>query len=466
MFLPLLLSCSEERLEDLGFEVAQTSYEVLEIDSVNVNADEVRNVVESVFPQTKSSNGEYTVETIYDDNQKPLVYVVNRPQNGGFMIISATKNYDPILAYNTTGHFSVGGEKPDGLKMWQEGTLNAVKASDTFRQNVKQNYRRLWRQYEEETMANAKISRSPDILTPEESQALNKLRQVVEKKKGELAARGYIIYGFDGSITGDEAKDDEIRDYVKGAIHPEYEKYWKALSFVACDHGPDEEVHTGNFLKTKWGQNYPFNMSFPMVNGGRALVGCGSVALGQVLRYFEYPKTFNWSAMPNESATKTTSDFLYDVAKRSKAQFGGNGTSTYFSDTYQALLSYGYTAKIVNYGDVYPLADLLKMRPIIISGVKPGQNVGHAWICCGCDYVYYDSEEYEIWTYIRRTEFGQMYKFIHGYPMSSTLVYMNWGWNGTDDGYYSYESLTPKYNTVYDNRYVERRRLILDINPK
>ena len=105
-----------------------------------------------------------------------------------------------------------------------------------------------------------------------------------------MAARGYIIYGFDGSITGDEAKDDEIRDYVKGAIHPEYEKYWKTLSFVACDHGPDKEVHTGNFLKTKWGQNYPFNMSFPMVNGGRALVGCGSVALGQVLRYFEYPK--------------------------------------------------------------------------------------------------------------------------------------------------------------------------------
>ena len=117
LHLPLLLSCSEERLEDLGFEVAHTSYEVLEIDSVKVNADEVRNIVESVFPQTKSSNGEYSVETIYDDSQEPLVYVVNRPQNGGFMIISATKNYDPILAYNTTGHFSVGGEKPDGLKM-------------------------------------------------------------------------------------------------------------------------------------------------------------------------------------------------------------------------------------------------------------------------------------------------------------------------------------------------------------
>lgn len=183
LHLPLLLSCSEERLEDLGFEVAHTSYEVLEIDSVKVNADEVRNIVESVFPQTKSSNGEYSVETIYDDSQEPLVYVVNRPQNGGFMIISATKNYDPILAYNTTGHFSVGGEKPDGLKMWQEGTLNAVNASDTFRQDVKHNYRRLWRQYEDGTMANAKISRSPDILTPEESQALNKLRQVVEKKE-------------------------------------------------------------------------------------------------------------------------------------------------------------------------------------------------------------------------------------------------------------------------------------------
>lgn len=91
-----MLSCSEERLEDLGFEVVQTSDEVLEVDSVKVNADEVRNVVESVFPQTKSSNGEYSVETIYYDNQKPLVYVVNRPQNGGFIIISATKNFDPI----------------------------------------------------------------------------------------------------------------------------------------------------------------------------------------------------------------------------------------------------------------------------------------------------------------------------------------------------------------------------------
>ena len=42
---------------------------MLEIDSVKVNADEVRNIVESVFPQTKSSNGEYTVETIYVENK-------------------------------------------------------------------------------------------------------------------------------------------------------------------------------------------------------------------------------------------------------------------------------------------------------------------------------------------------------------------------------------------------------------
>lgn len=461
LFLPLLLSCSEERLEDLGFEVAHTSYEVLEIDSVKVNADEVRNIVESVFPQTKSSNGEYSVETIYDDNQEPLVYVVNRPQNGGFMIISATKNYDPILAYNTTGHFSVGGEKPDGLKMWQEGTLNAVNASDTFRQDVKHNYRRLWRQYEDGTMANAKISRSPDILTPEESQALNKLRQVVEKKKGELRGQGYHVYSVDDRITGDEAFDDKMREYIKEAIHPEYADYWYALSFIANKPGPDRTEFIDNFLSTKWGQNYPFNMSFPMVNGGRALVGCGSVALGQVLRYFEYPKTFNWSAMPNESATKTTSDFLYDVAKRSKAQFGGNGTSTYFSDTYQALLSYGYTATLGVYGKVYPAADLSEKRPVIMRGTATGNNQGHAWVCSGYDYVYYDSEEYEIWTYIRRTEFGQMYKFMHGHPLSSTLVYMNWGWNGTYDGFYYYNSLKDQITgTPYNDM-----KLIINITP-
>lgn len=198
-----------------------------------------------------------------------------------------------------------------------------------------------------------------------------------------------------------------------------------------------------------------------MVNGGRALVGCGSVALGQVLRYFEYPKTFNWSAMPNESATKTTSDFLYDVAKRSKAQFGGNATSTYFSDTYQALLSYGYTATLGVYGKVYPAADLSEKRPVIMRGTATGNNQGHAWVCSGYDYVYYDSEEYEIWTYIRRTEFGQMYKFIYGNPLSSTLVYMNWGWNGTYDGFYYYNSLKDQITgTPYNDM-----KLIINITP-
>ena len=364
---PFLLSCSEERLVDLGFEVAQTSYEVLEIDSVNVNADEVRNVVESVFPQTKSSNGEYTVETIYDDNQKPLVYVVNRPQNGGFMIISATKNYDPILAYNTTGHFSVGGEKPDGLKMWQEGTLNAVKASDTFRQNVKQNYRRLWRQYEEETMANAN-SRSFGILTSEDIQALNELRKVVETKKSELCSQGYRVYSLDESISGDEAFDDQIREYVKGAIHPEYADCWNVLSFISYDPRPKAQEHIDNFVQIEWHQTGVFRIAFPVVDSFHPVAGCMPVAIGQIMRYYEYPQTYNWSAMP-VNGSKETSQFLYEVATRCKATYRPGKTAVTLPNALNCLHGYGYSVDLGTPDKVDADASLRKKRTCYYDGV-------------------------------------------------------------------------------------------------
>ena len=69
--------------------------------------------------RAKVDNPEYELSTIYSGNE-PQMYVFNF-KNGGFVVVSATKDYYPILAYSEDGTFPVGEEK-SGLKVWLPNT--------------------------------------------------------------------------------------------------------------------------------------------------------------------------------------------------------------------------------------------------------------------------------------------------------------------------------------------------------
>ena len=56
--------------------------------------------------KSRSSLG-YTVSTIKDDNGNDAIYVVNFANDGGFVLVSAVKNIQPILAYSNSGYFSL-----------------------------------------------------------------------------------------------------------------------------------------------------------------------------------------------------------------------------------------------------------------------------------------------------------------------------------------------------------------------
>jgi len=46
----------------------------------------------------------------------------------------------------------------------------------------------------------------------------------------------------------------------------------------------------GPFLTTRWHQRFPYNKYCPMDNTGQAAVGCGPIALSQILYYWKYPR--------------------------------------------------------------------------------------------------------------------------------------------------------------------------------
>ena len=70
---------------------------------------------------------EYDFETIYSEDG-PQMYVFNF-KDRGFVVVSATKEYYPILAYSEDGTFPIGEEK-EGLKMWLDDTKYAISNCD------------------------------------------------------------------------------------------------------------------------------------------------------------------------------------------------------------------------------------------------------------------------------------------------------------------------------------------------
>jgi hypothetical protein len=75
----------------------------------------------------KSASPIKDVTTVYGENGEPAMYVINYADNGGFVIVGATRNYYPVLAFSDKGSFTTSGDMPLGLTDWIEGNKEAVK---------------------------------------------------------------------------------------------------------------------------------------------------------------------------------------------------------------------------------------------------------------------------------------------------------------------------------------------------
>ncbi|MDE6928183.1 MAG: Spi family protease inhibitor [Muribaculaceae bacterium] len=94
-------------------------------DAVAVTKYDIQNIVSS-FGNGSSENqsrstfyNNYSLSTIYDSTGNPAIYVVNYDNNAGFVLVSATKDYHPILAYAEIGNYDIMNSRPYGLDMWE-----------------------------------------------------------------------------------------------------------------------------------------------------------------------------------------------------------------------------------------------------------------------------------------------------------------------------------------------------------
>ena len=274
-----------------------------------------------------------------------------------------------------------------------------------------------------------------------------------------------VSEGFAFTLSAFREEIQYVREHNLSAT-PDITAEWKSVAENgSLNRGRYTRVVVEPLCQTLWHQNFPWNSQCPEDpegNGGHVYAGCVATAMGQVMKFWEWPAqgtgshTYNPQGYAQQSAnfgeteyhfelmplvldsTSTeeeyfeTAQFLHHLGISVDMQYSGNGSGAYSDDVPPALRNYfRYTCDdhITNYGGGWwpgwgysneEWAQMLKDGgldegiPLYYSGQDDNGQGGHAYVCDG-----YDENDY---------------------------FHFNWGWSGRDNAWCPIGALnTTKY---------------------
>lgn len=208
-----------------------------------------------------------------------------------------------------------------------------------------------------------------------------------------------------------------------------------------------------------WKQGSPFNDKAPMVDGHKAVAGCSAIAMGLIMKFWEYPDhgtgtlpSYNYKTEQGNSRSQAghplghkydwtkiklnyngnyskeegeqVAQLVYDCGVMAKSTFD-TSTGAVFETMIDAAVQYmGYDAGATIYERGYftdaewiaMLKKELQTQPVYYTG-RTAKNSGHAFVVDG-----YDNRDY---------------------------LSVNWGWASDDNGYYQLSAFAPSSNHSY-----------------
>lgn len=179
-------------------------------------------------------------------------------------------------------------------------------------------------------------------------------------------------------------------------------------------------------LETEWNQDGAFNDQVPLSCGNdEAPAGCVAIAIAQVMYHHNYPDEFDWNAMDLTVGTTESARLIADIGQKIGMNYDCAGSGAKTKDI-PNLLKTNYNYSSATYSSNINLTTMQSNisggKPVILSGFS--DTVDHAWVCDG-----YISTNMCTYTTIR--------------------FHMNWGWGGSNDGWFILENLNPKGGKGY-----------------
>ena len=251
----------------------------------------------------------------------------------------------------------------------------------------------------------------------------------------------------------------QIYAAIQAKMSPDAETVagWAKYSSAPASFQPKAVESAFPLLTTVWNQNWPYNALCPVdTNSGGSYndhvpLGCVATAMAQVLNYWHHPwhgtgyhsytpedhpeygtqsadfanTYYNFDNMP-DNATAYSEDLAelnYHCGVAVDMEYGPDGSGAWGwgnSDVKDALQNYFYFSDDGN--DInrssYPVTWVDKMkenldlnRPVIYGGTDTDEDAGHAWV-------------------------------LDAYT-TGDMFHCNWGWGGSDDGFFSIDNFGP-----------------------
>ena len=176
------------------------------------------------------------------------------------------------------------------------------------------------------------------------------------------------------------------------------------------------------FTPTIWGQLYPYNIKCP----NQYPAGCFPIAVAQILAYHRLPSNLNWTSILASStltSSSSTTDIdqvstlVYNIGANLDTHYTDSVSWAYFEDIPEVLTAYGLQNwGVVNFTIENGKYSLQNGGPFIMYANHSNSSVGHGWVCDGWKRHIYDDATY--------------YDYLN----------MNWGWDGSSNGFYYVEN--------------------------
>ena len=202
-------------------------------------------------------------------------------------------------------------------------------------------------------------------------------------------------------------------------------------SSQSCSFDGEVVDRIGPLLQTKWGQGCGYNDFVTKAGNscGHAPTGCVATAAAQVMRYHRYPTDRNWDAMSDTSGSPESARLMSDIGIAVKMKYEKNSSGAWVEDLQKALVKnfhYAKSPQLVSFSQSVVAQEIQAGRPVIavgyadkndcgFLGLSTCYSKGHAWV--------YDGIE------IRCVS-------VFGRAIPAQFQHVNWGWNGSQNGYY------------------------------
>jgi len=344
---------------------------------------ETSKIVASNFFSTKQSNTSNKIKNVLTEiADNEIVFYVINFTNGGWVLVSASNSTCPILGYETTGEFSLDDEKP----------VQLIDLLSNYKEQINTSRH----------LKSANIQVSEKWNTLKKSSYLKSLKTYTPGTNLlNVTGRGEVLWGqnknFDGGCT------------------PSYNAF-------CPDKGCDDYCDN------------------------RALAGCGAVAMGQIMWYWEWPSSYNWSIMPSRLRNTTPQNhgdavarLLSDCGKKANMTYWCSGSWTTVNKIEDAFKDFNFKGVEKRVRTDWPSNVWLQIIRNEIDCERP---------------VFYRGDKSDLST-------AKHFFVIDGYDVTNpNLFHINWGWGGTYNGNYNLDDLTPG-----SSNYNKNQMAVIGISP-